>query len=116
VKPKEIEIATLKAALDDSTRVLQSLKSEHLTLWDDFCVMRDRNVGLQKQVDELQAWKDAVPVDAIRIVLIGNPSLAEMFACASAVDDWLESLGRRGRERGFRDDAAANAYHAMTGE
>jgi hypothetical protein len=37
---------------------IKRLKGEYLTLWDKCRTMRDRNVGLQKSVDELQRTTD----------------------------------------------------------
>ena len=69
---------------------IRRLKSEYLTLWDEFCVKRDHNVDLQNAVDRLQRWKDAVPVEAIRIRT--SEEYWDDHGPWDEIDAWLNTL------------------------
>jgi hypothetical protein len=85
----QAEQALQSALIDVADKENKRLKSEYLTLWDEFCVMRDRNVGLEKSVNELQRWKDAVPVAAL--VKVVDAAANDGFWLQS-IDEWIASL------------------------
>jgi hypothetical protein len=72
---------------------VERLKGEYLTLWDEFCATRDRNVGLQKSVNELQEYKASVPEASIRY-LAQTDGLRGGSLQWDRVSMWIEQLDR----------------------
>ena len=92
-----VEIEQLKAEMAkfDDVIVLLSLVKPDMVMDIENPANMAREVAaeierLRGQVAELQAWKDAVPISAIRMAQDGSLEFDQVNAAMNAIDAWLD--------------------------